>query len=710
MTIQTHKRTCSLCDATCGIEIELNPATEEILTIKGDKQDPFSRGYICPKATALQDLHNDPDRLRKPLKKTADGWQEISWTQALNEAAAGLRRVQHTHGRDAVGTYLGNPNVHNYGNLLFGPPLLRLLGTRNKFSATSVDQLPHHMTSYYLFGHQLQIPIPDIDRTDFLIILGGNPLASNGSLMTAPDIKNRLKAIGTRGGKILLIDPRRSETAAVAGEHWFIRPGQDVLLLLSLLHVFTHELSAQLPSLPDYIDSADLASLSAAYAPESTAARTGIQPAQVRELAAQWLAAQSAVCYGRMGVSVQQYGGLCQWLIQVLNIITGNFDRAGGAMFTRPAVDIVAVTAAQGGRGHYDRYRSRVRGLPEFGGELPVAALAEEILTPGNGQIRAMLTVAGNPLLSTPNSDQLERAFGSLEFMVSIDSYLNETTRHADLILPPASPLERDHYDIIFNALAVRNVAKYSPPLFRKPSGSYHDWEIFLQLAKRLRRGGLRQRLTDGLVQNIMGWLKPQGILNRLLKSGPYKLSLKQLQQNPQGLDLGELQPCMPQRLFTRNKRLNLTPDVFVQALQQATEELQQPLATGELLLIGRRHIRSNNSWLHNSRRLVKGPQRCTLMLNPVDAERLGIADGGEVQVQSRVGRRRVTAEITDELMPGVVSLPHGWGHDAQGIRMQEAQRVAGVNCNALTDDQHIDRLTGNAALNGVPVRVEAIV
>src|SRR5690606_8174967 len=331
MTIQTHKRTCSLCEATCGIEIELNPATEEILTIKGDKQDPFSRGYICPKATALQDLHNDPDRLRKPLKKTADGWQEISWTQALNEAAAGLRRVQHTHGRDAVGTYLGNPNVHNYGNLLFGPPLLRLLGTRNKFSATSVDQLPHHMTSYYLFGHQLQIPIPDIDRTDFLIILGGNPLASNGSLMTAPDIKNRLKTIGTRGGKILLIDPRRSETAAVAGEHWFIRPGQDVLLLLSLLYVFTHELSAQLPSLPDYIDSADLASLSAAYGPESTAARMGIQSAQVRELAAQWLAAQSAVCYGRMGVSVQQYGGLCQWLIQVLNIITGNFDRAGGA-------------------------------------------------------------------------------------------------------------------------------------------------------------------------------------------------------------------------------------------------------------------------------------------------------------------------------------------------------------------------------------------
>jgi len=710
MTIQTHKRTCSLCEATCGIEIEFNPATEEILSIKGDKSDPFSRGYICPKATALQDLQNDPDRLRTPLKKTASGWQEISWPQALNEAAEGFRRIQAGHGRDAVGSYLGNPNVHNYGNMIFGPLLLKQLGSKNKFSATSVDQLPHHMASLHMFGHQLQIPVPDIDRTDFLIVMGGNPLASNGSLMTAPDIKNRLKAIRERGGKILVIDPRRSETAGVADEHWFIRPGQDVLLLLSLLYVFTHELSAQLPALPEYIDSADLAGLCAAYAPENTVARTGIEAAQVRALAAQWLQAKSAVCYGRMGVSVQQYGGLCQWLINVLNIVSGNFDRAGGAMFTSPAVDIVGITAAQGGRGHFDRYRSRVRNLPEFGGELPVAVLAEEILTPGKGQIRAMLTVAGNPLLSTPNTRQLERAFESLDFMVSVDYFLNETSRHADLILPPCGPLERDHYDVIFNALAVRNVAKYSTALFKPKAGVLQDWQILLQLTKRLNRGDLKKRLTNRLTWAVMGWLKPEGVLNKMLKSGKSGLDLNALKNQPEGVDLGALQPVMPKRLFTRNKRLNLTPDVYLNALAQVASELQQPLLAGDqLLLIGRRHIRSNNSWLHNSKRLVKGKSRCTLMLNPADAERLGIADGVSVRVSSRVAELEVVAEVTDELMPGVVSIPHGWGHNVPGIRLTQAQEVAGVNTNDLTDDQLLDGLTGNAALNGVPVQLQAI-
>lgn len=710
MTIQTHKRTCSLCEATCGIEIRYDDKTGDIESIKGDKSDPFSRGYICPKATALQDLHNDPDRLRKPLKKTASGWQEISWSQALNEAAEGFRRIQAEHGRDAVGSYLGNPNVHNYGNMIFGPLLLKQLGSKNKFSATSVDQLPHHMASLHMFGHQLQIPVPDIDRTDFLIVMGGNPLASNGSLMTAPDIKNRLKAIRERGGKILVIDPRRSETAGVADEHWFIRPGQDVLLLLSLLYVFTHELKAQLPALPEYIDSADLAGLCAAYAPENTAARTGIDAAQVRALAAQWLQAKSAVCYGRMGVSVQQYGGLCQWLINVLNIVSGNFDREGGAMFTSPAVDIVGITAAQGGRGHFDRYRSRVRNLPEFGGELPVAVLAEEILTPGKGQIRAMLTVAGNPLLSTPNTRQLERAFESLDFMVSVDYFLNETSRHADLILPPCGPLERDHYDVIFNALAVRNVAKYSTALFKPKAGVLQDWQILLELTKRLNRGDLKKRLINRLTWAVMGWLKPEGVLNKMLKSGKSGLDLNALKKQPEGIDLGALQPVMPKRLFTRDKRLNLTPDVYLKALAEVASELQQPLLTGDqLLLIGRRHIRSNNSWLHNSQRLVKGKSRCTLMLNPADAERLGIADGVSVRVSSRVAELEVVAEVSDELMPGVVSIPHGWGHNVPGIRLRQAQQVAGVNTNDLTDDQLLDGLTGNAALNGVAVTLTAV-
>ncbi len=707
MTIQTHKRTCSLCEATCGIEIRYDDKTGDIESIKGDKSDPFSRGYICPKATALQDLQNDPDRLRRPLKRTADGWQTISWKQALQEAADGLAQVQQRHGRDAVASYLGNPNVHNYGNLLFGPMLLRALGSKNKFSATSVDQLPHHMASLMMFGHQLMIPVPDIDRTDFLIVMGGNPLASNGSLMTAPDIKNRLKAIRGRGGKILVIDPRRTETADIADEHWFIRPGQDVFLLLSVLHVMLHEQRQALPELPSYIKAGDLNTLVAEWTPEVTEKRTGIAALQVRALAEQWLQARSAVCYGRMGLSVQEHGGLCQWLINVLNIVTGNFDRAGGAMFTKPAADLPVVTAAQGGRGHYAKYHSRVRGLPEFGGELPVATLAEEILTGGKGQIRALFTMAGNPVISTPNAGQLDKALESLDFMVSLDYYVNETTRHANLILPPCGPLERDHYDLIFNVLAVRNVAKYSTPLLKRDSQSLEDWQILAGLAQRLTRGPLKKRLMTKLTLSVMSWMKPHGILNRLLKAGPYKLTLKQLKGQPEGMDLGALSACMPARLFTRDKQLDLTPPVYAEAVAQLARSCSEPAP--EFVLIGRRHIRSNNSWLHNSKRLIKGKSRCTLMLNPQDAVRHGIEDGATVEVNSRVGRVQAEAQVTEELMPGVVSLPHGWGHHYDGTRLTTASTAPGVNCNELTDDQFVDQLTGNTALNGVPVSIRAI-
>ncbi|AHK15733.1 molybdopterin-dependent oxidoreductase [Thalassolituus oleivorans] len=708
MTIQTHKRTCSLCEATCGIEIEFNPATEEILSIKGDKDDPFSQGYICPKATALQDLHEDPDRVTTPMLKTESGWQPIGWTQALDIAAKRFAEIQAKHGKDAIGSYLGNPNVHNYGNLLFGPLLLRALGSKNKFSATSVDQLPHHMASLHMLGHQLLLPIPDIDRTDFMIIMGANPLASNGSLMTAPDFRGRIRAIQKRGGRVLVIDPRRTETAKVADEHWFIRPGQDLVLLLAILNIWTHEQRDELPTLPDYVDSIDLASLCAGFTPDIAAKATGIDESNIRQLAKQWLAAPSAVCYARMGLSVQQYGGLCQWLVNVLNIASGNFDRPGGVMFTKPAIDLPAILAARGGRGHFDKYRSRVRKLPEFGGEFPVAVMAEEILTEGQGQIRGMLTVAGNPIISTPNSDQLNRAFESLDFMVSIDYFINETTRHADLVLPPCGPLERDHYDLIFNTFAVRNVAKYAPALFDKPKGGKEDWEILLGLAKRLNRGSLKTRLQTSLTYAVMNWLKPVGILKALLKRGPYQLALKTLIETPEGLDLGALEPSMPNRLFTKNKKLSLTPKVFVDELQRLRTALLAP-QSDDSLLIGRRHVRSNNSWLHNSRRLTKGPRRDRLLLNPVDAERLGIAEGDTVKVTSRVATLTVQAEPCDSMMLGVVSLPHGWGHDEDGVQLAQARQAGGVNTNRLTDDHYLDELTGNAALNGVSVTITRV-
>ena len=706
MTIQTHKRTCSLCEATCGIEVRHEDG--QILSIKGDKDDPFSKGYICPKATALQDLHEDPDRLRLPMIRRGDEWHEVSWNEALDYTASELMRIRDQHGRDAVASYLGNPNVHNYGNLLFGPMLLKAIGSKNKFSATSVDQLPHHMASLQMLGHQLLQPVADIDRTDFLIIIGGNPLASNGSMMTVPDFRGRIKGIQARGGRVLVIDPRATETARVADEHWFIRPGQDIQLLLAVLHVWVHELSAQLPALPDYVTPADLSAICAGMTPEHAADRTGISAEAIRQLAGDWLSAESASCYGRMGVSVQQYGGLCQWLIMVLNIVSGNFDREGGLMLSHPAVDLPAILAARGSRGNFNRYQSRVRGLPEFGGELPVSVLAEEILTSGEGQVKALVTMAGNPVVSTPNSTQLVTARDSLEFMVSIDYYLNETTRHAHVILPPCGPLERDHYDLIFNSFAVRNVAKYAPALFPPDKGAKEDWQIIHGLLKRMGRGSLKTRLQGRLVLGIMGWMKPSGILNTMLKRGPYKLTLKQLKAASSGMDLGALRPCMPGRLFTRDKKLHLAPDLYLEELERVRPQLLAKNVE-DLVLIGRRHVRSNNSWLHNSRRLIKGPRRDRLMIHPEDAERFGIAEDGTVEISSRVGKLVTEAEITEEVMPGVVSLPHGWGHNVDGVRLETAREAGGVNTNVLTDDARLDGLTGNAALNGVPVSVAAV-
>ncbi|MCW8984259.1 MAG: molybdopterin-dependent oxidoreductase, partial [Thermoanaerobaculales bacterium] len=481
----THFRACNLCEAICGLAIEVSGG--EIRAIRGDREDPFSRGHICPKAVALQDVHTDPDRLRHPLRRMGDGtWKRLGWDEALDEVGDRLREVQKTSGNDAVALYVGNPAVHNWGSLLYGPPMSRALRTRNRFSATSVDQLPHHVAATLMFGHKLLLPIPDVDRTQFLLILGANPVVSNGSMMTAPGFKRRLEKLRGRGGRLVVVDPRRTETAEIADKHLFIRPGSDALLLLALLQVIFSEGLDEPGPTAEFCDSIEMVrELVSTVSPDKVAPATGIDPEAIRDLARDFAAAPSAVCYGRLGVSTQAFGGLCQWLVIVLNIVTGNLDRAGGAMFTRPAVDLVANT----GPGHLGKYASRVRGLPAYGGELPVAALAEEILTEGEGRVRALLTVAGNPVLSTPNGVRLERALESLEFMAAVDFYVNETTRHANIILPPTSALEHDHYDLVFNLLAVRNVARYSPALFDPVPDTRHDWQILAELHRRLDDG-----------------------------------------------------------------------------------------------------------------------------------------------------------------------------------------------------------------------------
>lgn len=712
--VTTHFRSCNLCEAICGLEIKLQDGA--ITSIRGDPDDPLSRGYICPKGVALQDIQNDPDRLRHPVRRSPSGaWKRITWDEAFDEVGNRLKAIQKEHGRDAVAVYLGNPNVHNYGSLLFGPPLLRALRTKNRFSATSVDQLPHHLAALLMFGHPLLLPVPDIDRTDFFLILGANPLASNGSMMTAPDFKRRLKDLKQRGGEIVVIDPRRTETARFADRHLFVRPGSDAFLLLALLQVILDEQLERPGRLEEYCNSFDaVRRIVAQFPPERVSGVTGIQAEALRHLARSFARATSAVCYGRLGVSTQEFGGLCQWLIVVLNTVTGNLDTPGGAMFTRPAVDVLKST----GRGHLGRWKSRVRGLPEFGNELPAAVMAEEIETPGPGQVRALLTVAGNPVLSTPNGARLERALPQLDFMASVDFYLNETTRHANIILPPTAPLEHDHYDLVFNLLAVRNTAKYSPALLAPAPDTRHDWQILSELHRRLGSSSVSNRIR----RTVTTKLGPRGLLGLGLRFGPYGsgfrpfgggLTVHKLAQSVHGLDLGPLEPCLPERLRTTDHHIELAPDLYQQDMARLEGQLSGPSVavtdTSELLLIGRRHVRSNNSWMHNVPRLMRGKERCTLLMHPSDATRFGLETGAALEVSSRIGRVVVPLEISDEMMAGVVSLPHGWGHHRDGTQLSTAELHPGVSLNDLTDDLKVDTLCGNAALNGLRVTVKPL-
>ncbi|MEW9681916.1 molybdopterin oxidoreductase family protein [Pseudomonas sp. TE50-2] len=701
MTKTLHHRACHLCEAICGLNIEVTHEAEgplRISSIKGDPQDPFSRGHICPKAVALQDIQEDPDRLRQPHRRIGDQWQAIGWDEAFAFAAERLWAVQQAHGRNAVAVYQGNPSVHNYGLMTHSNYFLGLLKTRNRFSATSVDQLPQHLTSHLMYGHGLLLPIPDIDHTQFMLILGGNPLASNGSIMTVPDVEKRLKALKARGGQLVVVDPRRSETALLADRHLFIRPGGDAALLCGLLHTLFAEGLARGSHLPiNGLEQVREAILP--FDAVSMSALCGIPAEDIRQLARDFAAADKAVCYGRMGVSTQAFGSLCHWLVQLINLVTGNLDRVGGALCTEPAVDLVASTSG----GHFDQWRSRVSGLPEYAGELPVSALAEEILEPGDGQVRALVTVAGNPVLSTPNGRRLDEALAGLEFMLSIDLYINETTRHADLILPSTSALENDHYDSTFNLLAVRNVTRFNRAILPKPEGALHDWEIFV---------GLAEAFAQRAQVELKATLPPARMIDFALRKGPYgddsswKLSLQMLDEYPHGLDLGPLGANLAVRLRTAGGKVEAAPAVLLGDLQRLAR--QAAPTAGQLLLIGRRHVRSNNSWMHNYHRLVKGKPRHHLLMHPDDLLHRQLQDGQMVRIRSRTGVIEVPVQASEEMMPGVVSLPHGYGHGRQGARLQVAGAQPGVSANDLTDEHLRDGVSGNAALNGVPVQVEA--
>lgn len=734
---RTAWRICPLCEACCGLEIGIEG--EQVHTVRGHAADVFSRGYVCPKAVALKDLHEDPDRLRQPLVKRGGVHVPVSWEEAWAEIEQGLGRVQQTHGREAGAITLGNPNVHKLGLSLYGPRLIKALGTRHVYSASTLDQVPRQLVCGWMYGHWLSVPVPDIDRCDFLLMLGANPLASNGSMWTVPDFRGRAKALRARGGRLVVVDPRRTETAQVADEHLAIRPGADVFLLAGMVYTLFEQGLVRLGAAEAHVADADLVTLRKAvqgFAPERVAPRCGLPAATVRRLARELAAAPRAAVYGRLGVHTQTYGSLCAWLVDALALLTGRLDAPGGLMFPKAAA-FAANTQGRPGAGRgvtTGRHHSRVSGAPEVMGEWPITCLAEEIETPGPGQVRALITVASNPVLSAPGSPRLDAALATLDFMLSIDLYLNETSRHAHVILPGRSPLEDGHYDVAFPQLSCRNHARYSPPVFAAPAGQPAEWEILLRLAAIAQgaRGpidvqaldetqldaDLRRLAGDAhaptLQQALSTYRGPERWLDLALRTGPYGdgfgqrpggLTLDRLAASPAGVDLGELQPRLPEVLRTPSGRVELAPVALVADLERALADLDTPAP--DLVVIGRRDVRSNNSWMHNLPTLAKGPFRGNALLHPQEAARRGLSEGASARLalQDRP-ERAVTVQIAldDGLPPGVVCLPHGWGHDAPGARLQLAALRPGANLNAVLDETQRDPLSGNAVLAGVAV------
>lgn len=736
MATTTHFRTCPLCEATCGLAITMEG--DRIHTVRGDDDDVFSHGFICPKGTAVKHLQEDPDRLTTPLVRAGEELREASWDDAFAAVERGLSSVIEQGGKDAVALYAGNPSVHSLSATVMLPMVIRALGSKNFYSAASVDQIPKHVSCGLMFGDPLLIPVPDLDRTDYLLVLGANPWVSNGSLATAPDFRGKLEAIGRRGGKVVVIDPRRTETAAGADEHLFIRPGSDAYFVLALANVLFSEGRVDLRGLSDHVTGLeDVERIVEPFTPEAVGTRTGVAPEDLRRIAREFSDAPTASIFDRVGVHQHTFGTLTSWASDVVNVITGNLDRAGGRMFPLAAHAQPDPVAPRGRGWTTGRFTSRVKGYPEAFGQLPVATLADEIETPGDGQVRALVTVAGNPVLSTPNGRRVAAALSSLEFMVAVDPYVNETTRFADVILPPPPLLSRHHYDFAFYALSVRNVANYSPPL--QPYDGPDEWEILSRLAlvmsggsaaadpaivpamglgylidRAVRPGGPLEGHDPGAISAELEGRGPiERILDLRLRSGPYGdrfgdvpdgLSLATLEANPHGVDLGPLTPRLPNALRTVSGVIELAPEPIVADVARLVAGLGR--RAEEMVLIGRRQLRSNNSWMHNVPAMMRGSNRCTLLMNPADATRLGLADGSSALIASRVGEVVAPVVLSDEMMPGVASLPHGWGHDLPGVRLSVAGAGAGVSANDLTDDALIDPLSGNAGLNALPVTI----
>ncbi|MBT1188075.1 molybdopterin-dependent oxidoreductase [Streptomyces sp. CJ_13] len=726
---RTALRVCPLCEATCGLTLTIEGSA--VTGARGDRDDVFSRGFICPKGAAFGAVDGDPDRLRTPLVRRAGRLREATWEEAYAAVAAAVPALVREYGPQSVGVVLGNPNTHTMAGALYPPLLLKALGTRNLFTASTLDQMPKHVSSGLLFGDPFAIPVPDLDRTDFLLLLGANPVESNGSLCTAPDFPGRLRALRARGGTLVVVDPRRTRTARLADRHLAPRPGSDALLLAALAHTLLDEKLTDPDRLARWTEGiGELGPALDRFTPEAVAPACDLSAAEIRVLARELAAAPTAAVYGRIGSCTTEYGTLTSWLVDVLNILTGNLDRPGGALFPLSATDHAPRPAGPGKGFALGRWHSRVSGHPEAKSELPTAALAEEIETPGEGRIRALIAIAANPVLSAPDGRRLDAALAGLDFMVSVDPYLNETARHAHVVLPPPPPAQSAHFDFAFNAFAVRNQARYSPPAVPLEEGRMDECEIHarLILAVSGQHGAPPEAVDDRVIADTLaraatdphsplfgddprlrarmlsGRTGPERRLDMMLRLGPYDLTLEDLGQHPHGIDLGPLRPRLPGVLKTRSGRIELLPEPIAAELPRLRAALAERPAA--LVLVGRRHLRSNNSWLHNVPALIGGSNRCTLQVHPEDAGRLGLADGGRARVTSDGGSLEVPVEVTEAVRRGVVSLPHGWGHDRAGSRLSVASAEPGVNVNQLLDGTRLDPLSGTAVLNGFPVEL----
>ena len=686
-----HARTCHICEANCGVLMTVKDGA--VISVKGNPDHVLSEGYICPKATAIPDIQNDPDRLRIPLKKAGEDWEEISWEQAFKEIAERLALIK--AGPKVPALYLGNPNAHNYATNFYMRSFNKAWGNQGIYSASTLDQIPHMIAQKWVYGHNALYPVPDIDRTQYMVIVGGNPMASNGSLWTVPNFRGRVKRLQERGGKLVVIDPRRTETAKIADVHHFVRPGTDTAFFLGILKslqlqrlVRPGRLTDMLENWPELWNELDELSL------EDVSAYCGVEINVLNDMAAELGSGQPAIMYGRMGVSVVRFGTLNHFLINMINIATGNVDREGGVMFPTTAVDAVE----RSGTGPYGRYHTRLKGSPECLGELPTAELQDEISIEGEGQIGAFVTLAGNTVLSSPGGQHLGEALDALDLMVSIDMYITETTMHADYILPPCGPLQNEHYNLFFAPLSVRNYAHFSPALFPKSENEKSDWEILYGITSAIRE-------LDGGKADPK--IEPRVMLGQALQSSPLELDLETV-SHPNGYDMGPLMPRLPDRLKTDHGKIECFPELVIEDLRTFMSDLSAP-ANDNFLMIGRRHVRSNNSWMHNSRRLIKGPNRCTMMIHPDSAKALGLGDGDMARVHNAVGSVEIETEITDDLMPGVISIPHGFGHGKKGVKLSVAAERPGISVNDLTDPRVTDKLSGNAVLNGVPVSIERV-